>query len=325
MTTPSRSWLVGGYGPDGGGDSRGIVRLRTEPDGTLAVEALLVETPSPSFLLVDGEAVVAVAEGRGTVDAFSRGPRGGLRPLWSASSGGTAPCALARWGPVLAVADYGDGALGIVADGRLRQVLPGEGSGPGPGQDGPHAHAVLPLDAATMLSLDLGADRVHVHERSGIDVSRTGSVRLPAGTGPRDLLRHPGGALLVLGELSCELLVLEDGVVTAVVPLPGAEPGDHAAGLALGAGGRFLYTALRGSDRIAVVELPAGGAPRAVGWVPSNGSGPRHLVVDGPLLHVANLRSSGVASFRLGVDGRPSPLGRPTPVASPSYLVAESR
>ncbi|MEJ1231337.1 MAG: beta-propeller fold lactonase family protein [Galbitalea sp.] len=58
-------------------------------------------------------------------------------------------------------------------------------------QDGPHAHAVLEVDATTVLTTDLGTDDVYIHSREGAFLTRTGSVRLPTGSGPRDLMLHP--------------------------------------------------------------------------------------------------------------------------------------
>ena len=53
----------------------------------------------------------------------------------------------------------------------------------------------------------------------------------------------------------------------------------------------------------------------------SGGDWPRHLVVDGDFVHVANQRSSTVATFRIGVGGALTPVGTPVAVPSPTHLL----
>jgi 6-phosphogluconolactonase (cycloisomerase 2 family) len=176
-----------------------------------------------------------------------------------------------------------------------------------------------------VLSVDLGADRLHVHRWIDGLLERIDSVALPAGTGPRDLIELPGGELGLLGELSCELLLLEpvgDAYeVVQILALPGATPGaDLASALGLSPDGRHLYAGVRGVNRIAIIELEADGAI-AVGWVDSGGDWPRHLVVDGGLLHVANQHSSAVATFRMGAGGSLTLVGSPVAVPSPTHLL----
>ena len=81
-----------------------------------------------------------------------------------------------------------------------------------------------------------------------------------------------------------------------ILALPGATPGtDQASGVGLSADGRYLYAGIRGANRVAIIELEPDGAI-AVGSVESGGDWPRHLVVDGAFVHVANQRSSTVAT-----------------------------
>ena len=157
--------------------------------------------------------------------------------------------------------------------------------GPLPAQEGPHAHHVLPLADGRVLTLDLGTDRVYLHRWSGARLLRYDELALPPGTGPRDLLPLPDGRIALLGEWSCELLLLEPAgesfEIVQILALPGATAGeDQAAALGLSADGRFVFAGIRGSNRIASIALDADAA-RPVGWAPSGGDWPRHLVVDG--------------------------------------------
>ena len=326
------NWWVGGYGDDMSGTGRGILAMRSTDAGTLELVGTAVETPSPSYLLQRGEHVYAAAEGAGTVQSFRRTGEHTLVRDGSALSGGTWPCNLEFVAGGIAVANYFDGSVALVGldrDGSVTDLLDtrqGDGSGPDERQQGPHAHAVLAVDGDTTLSLDLGSDRVFVH-RPGLSV--TASLALPPGTGPRDIARHPSGLLYVLGELSEHLFVLRwtggQLEVVSSVAVPGAVEGDTGAAISFGAGGRFVYTALRGSHRIAVLRASDDGADlEPVGWVSSEGEWPRHHAVDGDVLHVANQVSNSVASFRLGSDGLPSLIAAPTTVASPNYLLARA-
>ncbi|MBX3100004.1 MAG: beta-propeller fold lactonase family protein [Salinibacterium sp.] len=324
------NWWVGGYGHDMGGTMSGIQSMRSTDAGTLELVGTAVEALSPSYLLQRGEHVYAVAEGAGTVDSFRISGEHTLVRDGSASSGGTWPCNLEVIGDGIAVANYFDGVVALVGlddDGAvtaLRDSVQGAGSGPNERQQGPHAHTVLAVDEETLLSVDLGADRIVVH-RPGLEVAA--SVALPPGTGPRDIVRHPSGLYYALSELSHELFVLRwIGSTLEVVSsaaVPGALDGDNDSGISLW--GNYVYTGLRGSNRIATLRASDDGAQvEPVGWVSSEGEWPRHHAVDGDMLHVANEHSNSVASFRLAEDGTPRLIGEPTAVPSPNYLLARS-
>ena len=312
-------WWVGGYGADMGGTAQGVGLLRQRPDGSLGFAGVAAVAESPSFLLRAGDLLHAATEGEAMVRSFDAAT---LVPAGSAPTGGTLPCHLTAVGSAVIVANYGDGSLGVIADSTLVQSIAGAGSGPRAEQVGPHAHSSLLLDSTTLVSADLGADRLHLHDIADGVLTRVSSLAVPPGTGPRDLALLRPGALLVLGEFSCELLVLErsDGglVVRASVPLPGRQPGDQAAAIA--SHGDYLYVGLRGSNRIAVLRSgPAGVQP--VGWVGCAGDWPRHLAAADGVLHVANQISGSVASFRLGDDGVPVLIRDPEPVPTPTHLL----
>lgn len=315
-------FLIGGYGPAMGGSASGIGWGRSQFDGTFSYGGVLAEADSPSWLLADGERVWAALEGSSELAGFTWADAG-LTEVSRVPSGGVSPCHLALSNGAVIVANYTDGAVSVHRDGA-RQDLPGSGSGPLPAQEGPHAHHVLALDRH-VLTLDLGADLLYVHRWDGDQLERTDAVPMPPGTGPRDLLELPDGRVALLGEWSCELLLLEPMgdtyEIVQDVALPGATPGsDQAAGLGLC--GRFVVAGIRGANRIAtfaVDDIVSG-----VAWAPSGGDWPRHLVVDGQFVHVANQLSSTVATFRLSEDGIPSLVGGPVAVPSPTHLLPVS-
>jgi 6-phosphogluconolactonase (cycloisomerase 2 family) len=109
--------------------------------------------------------------------------------------------------------------------------------------------------------------------------------------------------------------------IVQVVALPGATPGeDQAAALGLSSDGRYIVAGIRGSDRIATLAIDD--TVTGVAWAPSSGKWPRHLVVDGEFVHVANQLSNSIATLRLGADGSLTPVGEPVAAASPTCLAA---
>lgn len=318
-------WFIGGYSADMNGSAPGIVQMHSREDGSLALdEGFSLPFASPSFLAATRDTLFAALEGEGDILAIDRSTH---TVTGRAPSGGTWPCHIGLYGPTIIVANYFDGSLGVLQAEPLAlgTAIGSTGSGPHPAQDGPHAHSSIQIEEGIVVSADLGADSLLVHTLDNGDLERTASVELPAGTGPRDLALHPSGLLYVLGEHSRSVLVLDwraGGLVFVdSVGVPGAEPTDQGAGLVISDEG-FVYTLLRGSDRIGVLRASEDGRElERVGSVSSEGDWPRHLAVDGRVLHVANQLSGTVASFSLGEDGIPALIAPPTAVASPTYLL----
>lgn len=318
-------YFVGAYSADMDGTAEGIAALGRLPDGSLEYLGLAAHSDSPAYLAAHGDTVYAVEESRGVVREFARGAGFALDTVGEAPAGGEAPCHVARYGDTVLAACYVDGRVGVLSTGPLRldAVLEGTGDGPHPAQDGPHAHASFAIDEHSLLTLDLGADRLYLHALVDGALQRTGEIDVPPGTGPRDMVRHPSGYLYLLGELSLEVLVFDDELTfVGSTPLPGARPGDHAAALSISADGRFVWAGLRGSNRISVLGVSHGGrALSGITSIDAQGDWPRHHVVDGDVMHVAHQRSNTVASFRIGDDGVPVLIAPPIEVPSPIFLL----
>ena len=169
----------------------------------------------------------AVDEANARVEAFSRVGEFGadgfeLVPLGGQDTSGPAPCHLAVTEHWLYVANYTSGVIDVfplAADGTIgpaAQSLTASGRGPKPEQDGPHAHSTFL--GPTVLTADLGLDQVHLHRRRDGWLTRTGSLELPAGTGPRDFASPAGGdgsLVYLIGELAASVFALQvraDGV-----------------------------------------------------------------------------------------------------------------
>jgi 6-phosphogluconolactonase (cycloisomerase 2 family) len=312
--------------------AEGIVLLSVASNGSLVDRGLAVVADSPSYLVRGGDVIYAVGEAAPSLSAFSiHGDE--LHFAGTQDAAGPAPCALAVLGAnaVLAAACYGDGTIDLhpLSSGgailKTGQTLRGVGKGPRINQDGPHAHAVLQVDSSTVLTTDLGSDVVYIHSFDGALLTRIGRTVLPAGSGPRDLLRHPSGVVWVLTELSHEIYVLDgsDFSIVSRVALPGALPTDNSAAIALSDDGRFAYAGSRGSDTIAVLGVAADGRDLTpITSIGSGGGWPRHLVVDGPYLRVANQLTNEVVTFEIGNDGIPV-YSSSQFVPSPTYLLLD--
>ena len=328
-------WLTGSYGADMGGTGAGIVAMRSRDDGTLEVVGTVDATSSPAALLAHGDHIYAVIESptEGFVQSWRR-VGGRLELDGRVTTGGTSACHLTMFQGRLIVTNYGDGVLGVIgleasgAVATLLQAIPGpDVRGPHPDQGNSREHASLVLDDGVLVSVDLGADELQLHRLEADEVVRYDAFALPAGTGPRDLARHPSGLVVVLGELDATMHLLswhgQAGGLThhSSVQLPRVER-EHAAALAFSDDGRFVYASLRRSDRIAIVQIDVDAASLSlIDAVSGGGSWGRHLAVDGDVLHIANQLSNEVTSFRIGADGVPVQLAPGTPLGSPTYLL----
>lgn len=327
----ARGFWVGSYTENMGGTAQGIGLIQPDDGGALSFSGVAATVSSPSYLLRSGEVLYATDEATGAVSAYTVTEGDVLEPLGVRPTSGPYPCHLSVHGGWLYVSNYGDGSIDVFpvlqdgSLGELAQTLASRGSGPRPEQEGPHAHSTLVLDGpdgVTVLSADLGTDRVHVHRWQDGALRRTASLELPAGTGPRDLLLA-GSRIFLLGEFGSKIFEFDGESFSRSGELVSDRVAtDQAAGLAISDDGNFLYSALRGSNRIAVVDAHA---LRPLASVPSGGDWPRHLGVFGQSLLVANQLSSTVARFSLDVaTGIPTPVGVPLAVPSPTFLLSRS-
>ena len=360
---------TGCYTADSGGSGKGIGAVTAAVDGTLHWLGVAAAADSPSFLAVHPSLpmVYAVAEQARTVRAYRRTGAFGLETAGPAWPAGDAAChvAVEPSGRFLVVCCWGDGQVlfyDLDADGGITARASAAPSrdpyNRGPYNKDPHnqdpydkdphnqapdggprpsrAHAALLLADGRVMTTDLGHDLLRIWNVSPGPGQNPGlaldhEVVLPEGSGPRHLVQHSSGHVLVVTEYSIEVAVAElspasgDFRLGFIGPATagGALPGDSAAEIALAADGRHAYVGVRGSNRIGVLEVEAGGtALRPVADVSSGGNWPRHHLVRDGLLHVAHERSGDVLTFPLDPDsGLPRDAAGRLGVASPSALV----
>jgi 6-phosphogluconolactonase (cycloisomerase 2 family) len=213
----------------------------------------------------------------------------------------------------------------------------GAGAGAGAASSGPDSVVGVEVEWTTSTS---GTGEAAAPDTAAPDAAEAGALRLvpagevvmPLGCGPRHLVRLPDERLLVVTEYSVEVLVLdpvpagERGSASApyrlaaVLPVlaDGPADGDSGAEIALSTDARFVYVGVRGSNRIATLDVEDGLTP--LDAVDSGGRTPRHHLVVGDLLHIAHQDSDEVTSHRLGADGRPAGIVGRLPLGSPTVL-----
>ena len=323
---------AGSYTDNMGGFSRGISALRLSDRG-LQFFGLAAVASSPSFLAhsaVPG-VLYATDEANGRVEAYRRKGKGAtLVPLGGQPTSGSLTCHLSATAQWLYGCNYEGGTIDVYplgTDGQigeLSQTLSSAGKGPKPEQAGPHPHSTVAF-GDTVIAADLGTDRVNVYRWHDQSLELESSIGLPAGTGPRDFVVSPvAGKIFLVGELGASVFVLGGGRNLQVLKAgsTGAAGGDHAAGLAVDPTGRFLYTGLRGSNRVVAIDSQT---LQPIVDVPSGGDWPCNLCVVGNMLLVANQKSGTVSTFQLDPQTDvPTLTGTPLFVDSPTHLLPDN-
>jgi 6-phosphogluconolactonase len=266
-----------------------------------------------------------------------------LRPLGHAAAGTGATTHLAAdpTGRLLALVSYGGGwvgALALGADGAPRspifhEVVTGEPGPRKPRQDRSHPHSVtFSPDGRHLYVCDLGLDAVVAYavDAAAPGLTPLGRFATRAGGGPRHAAVTPDGRFLyVLHELEAAVEVFaRDTATGALTPLEVAPalPADFsgpntASEIRLHPSGRFLYTANRGHDSLALFTRdPETGRLTPAGHVPSGGRHPRNFALspDGAWLVCANRDSGTIVSFRVDpATGALTPTGHSATVPRP--------
>lgn len=164
---------------------------------------------------------------------------------------------------------------------------------------------------------DKGLDRIFSYRFEGGALAAAAApfVQTREGAGPRSAVFHPRKPLAyVVNELDSTLTTYRfDAASGALAPLhliptlPATFTGNsRAAGIAIDADGRYLYTSNRGHDSIAGFRLDAAtGLPTFVDAVPTLGRTPRFFTLspDGRLLFALNEDSDSIVAFDVDADG----------------------
>lgn len=255
------------------GQSRGVYRL-TFDGAHLSAPELVMDMRDPSYLLMDGEDLLAVDENLSGTGMLVRAEKkdGGYARVMSRDTEGIHPCHLAVWDGWTAVANYTSGSVLLLNPGMgKRQLFPGHHGGPNAErQESAHAHFVV-FAPPFLFACDLGADQIRRFHLEGEEWKELCPVDLPGGIGPRHMVVRENRIFLIT-ELSRELLVLDrDFRILSRTAL--AREGT---GAALKTDGQRLYLTLRGPDLVKVFSMED--TPSLLASFPAGGEQPRDLL-----------------------------------------------
>ncbi|MFE5505134.1 lactonase family protein [Amycolatopsis japonica] len=304
--------IVGSYTAACDGRGEGIGTFRRDartgeltPVGSLAVDSPSWLTPHPTLPVL--YAVNETAEG--AITAVAVAEDGTLSALNSLPTGGADPCHLSVTpdGRFLLCANYSGGSLAAFAlspDGvpTVRTALvQHEGNGPNADrQEAAHVHMAVLDETGTLVSaVDLGTDEIRSYrlgeEGELIPVSVS---TLPAGTGPRQLVRRPGTShAYVVGELTASLVTVREeppGTFAVENSVPATlEPGGENLPAQLVLYGDRLFLSNRGPEKI--TEFTFDGVA-----VADHGTGewPRHFSIVGEHVYVAAQSSDAIHAYQ---------------------------
>ncbi|MEV6640070.1 beta-propeller fold lactonase family protein [Amycolatopsis sp. NPDC051371] len=327
--------FVGCYTGDAG-NGTGITTFSRSASGALE-EVASLPLESPSWLVRHPSLPVLYAANEtstGSVTALSISTSGSLAVLGTLETGGAHPCHLAVTpdGRFLLCANYTGGSLAVFSlssSGALESrtaLVQHSGNGPDADrQEAAHVHMAVPGDGIVS-AVDLGTDEIRSYTLSSSGALEPLAVSsLPAGTGPRQLVRRPGTDLAyVVGELAGTVVTVRETSpgafsVESVTPstLSSVTP-NLVAHLEL-ADAR-MYVSNRGPDCVTEFALDDAAA---VTDQPC-GANPRHFALVDGTCYVAAQSEDAITAFTLTASGEADlkyyPTGSPTfvlPVSLP--------
>jgi 6-phosphogluconolactonase len=320
---------VGGYGPDLGW-------APVAADGTLGA---LATTPAfaggPSFLAATPAMLYAVSESDSRVGAYAIDPTSGaLAYVNDVPSGGNGPAHLSvdPSGRFVLVANYGDGAIAVLAAGATlaapHQTLAA----------GANAHMIV-LDPSGRFAFVpcLGSDYVAQYlfdATSGmLSPNNVPHFATAPGAGPRHLAFAPDGAhAYLVNEKASTLtaLALDPAtgrlaeLQTVSTRAAGATGKNTSAEIWVHPSGDFVFGSNRGDDNIATFSIDrATGRVTLAGHTPTGGRTPRDFTLDpaGTHLYVANQNSNSILAFTIdAATGALAPLGDALTATMPTFV-----
>lgn len=303
-------------------ESKGVHQITLDTDkNELRDYTLIAEVDSPTYLTFNADKssmyTISKEEEGGGLTAFTRQENGHYVKRASNASESSAPCyiALDEERQLLFTASYHSGYVSVYRETEsgieLCDRVEHEGSSVHKNQDAPHVHYTdYSPDKKYLMVCDLGTDGVYSYIVSD-EGKLTESARYQAqpGTGPRHLVFHPNGhTVYLLGELSCEIEVLEynakDGSLSyrsrvAMIPEEHTTFNSGAA-IRISQDGEFVYASNRGHDSIVVYKVADDLSLTLVEYVPTEGNTPRdfNFSPDGAYIIVGHQDSDNLTLFR---------------------------
>ncbi|THD67834.1 lactonase family protein [Robertkochia marina] len=312
-------FLIGTYT---GENSRGIYKATINVAGLLSAPLLAEESENPSFLArsSSGKLLYAVNENSsGQVSVFMN-EADGLSTVNAVSIPGEHPCHISiHQDSLIIVSNYSSGNIALLGvnehqDLILHDTLNFSGNSIHDRQQAPHAHSSYFLNDTTLITSDLGSDRLWINQIVKKDdtlrLQPVTSIAMEPGSGPRHLeFNAEQDRIYVMNELSNTISVLgkkekenEFKLIQTISTLPEDFTGhSQGADLHLDQSGKFLYASNRGHQSLVIYEVAqSDGTLTVSGWEDIQGDWPRNFAItpDNQFLVVANERSGELVAFK---------------------------
>lgn len=306
------------------GESEGIYSFILHTDtGKITNVTLAEQIDNPCYLSISRDQTAlytsTTVDQSGGIASFSINQSdGSLHLINMELTKGTSPCHVSvnQKNEHIVAAYYHQGCLVLnpIHNRKLQpisSVIQHEGSGPNEErQEQPHVHFTdFTPDGQYVVAIDLGTDELNTYTIEENKLKLVQSLSLLPGCGPRHMVFHPNGKYAyVLTELSNEIITLSynrnDGSFKEI-QYNSSTPLDYpfnslASAIRISSDGRFIYTANRGHNSIAVLQIDEQtGKLTLVEHVSTEGDWPRDFSLDPSekYLIVSNQKSNNLVLF----------------------------
>jgi 6-phosphogluconolactonase (cycloisomerase 2 family) len=255
----------------------------------------------------------------GRLTSFATDRSDSLHEVGTQPTGGEEPChvSVINQGRHALVANYASGSLAVLPldfSGRpqaLSDLASHRGRGPDPvRQTSAHIHmAYVDPTSQIVVAADLGADELRSYRVDAAGrLEHLSTVSAPTGSGPRHMVAVAGGQLAVTDELASKVSLYRLDRVNARITLVDSREAslesrgttrNYPSEIVADSDGRTIYVANRGLDVVSAFAVDAGELSPLAEW-PCGGQWPRHMVLVGSALYLANQRSETLTLLRLG-------------------------
>ena len=314
--------------------------------------------PSRKYLYAANE-MTGPDSARSSVTAFAiDAGSGDLKELNSVSSEGAGPAHMSvdAQGKFVFVANYAGGTIAVLPiheNGSLGKAVDvhrdtdeigsrhptngPHGNFSISGHEAPHAHMILPDPSGKfVLATDLAQDRIYVYKFDAVSgklsPAATPFVSVPTGDGPRHFVFHPNGHWFYQLEEEASAIVFfhydpKTGALASQQTISALPPefagSNFASEIAISPDGKFLYSANRLHDTVAVCSIASDGRLTRIGEVYTMGDYPRYFCFDpsGNFIYVCDQRSDCITSYAVNrATGMLKFTGKYTSIGSPAIL-----
>jgi len=314
-------FLVGTYTKDA---SEGVYLLELDTQkNTLQNLGAVAKGTNPSYLAMSkdqNQLFAATGEQNASITRFdfnADSKQFDLTQVMEASGNGACHIAINPDATLAAISNYGTAEVHLFeldkksTSMRLKSTFKNSGSSANQArQEAAHMHyAQWDSNGKYLYSVDLGTDEILAFDTTQQDLQPIHRIKLTPGDGPRHLAFHPNLPYVYSNnELSNTITVFnqntQDGSLSEIQRvnlLDGSEEGDqYASAIKISNDGEFLYTAVRGANKLNAYTINAFGGLNLIDSDSVSGNWPRDFAIStsGNFILVANQLSNTVTVLK---------------------------